>query len=300
MVAAAAMAGVPLLNGFLSKEMFFAETLGLQGRGALAVAAARRRHPGRGVRVAYSLRFIHDTFFNGEPRPAAQPHEPPFFMRLPVLLLVLLCLAGGPGAAGPDRRHADVAAQAAVHAGGAAAALPAGHVARLQPAAADERHGGGRRRRAVLRPAALSTCTASRTCPGLPRGGREALPLPAGRAAGRSQRAPRLLQNGSLQRYLALLWRWRWRRAWRPGSPGCPGGSCPPGCTGRAGIRVDGSSCPGGPGHGSAAGALVLHRQRLVAVVLMGAVGLVVCLLFVWFSAPGPGADTAAGGVVPA
>src|SRR5690606_39502335 len=27
MVAAAAMAGVPLLNGFLSKEMFFAETL---------------------------------------------------------------------------------------------------------------------------------------------------------------------------------------------------------------------------------------------------------------------------------
>ena len=27
MVAAAAMAGVPLLNGFLSKEMFFAEAL---------------------------------------------------------------------------------------------------------------------------------------------------------------------------------------------------------------------------------------------------------------------------------
>ncbi len=27
MVAAAAMAGVPLLNGFLSKEMFFAETI---------------------------------------------------------------------------------------------------------------------------------------------------------------------------------------------------------------------------------------------------------------------------------
>src|SRR6185436_298223 len=30
-VAAAAMAGVPLLNGFLSKEMFFAEALGAEG-----------------------------------------------------------------------------------------------------------------------------------------------------------------------------------------------------------------------------------------------------------------------------
>ena len=36
MVAAASMAGVPLLNGFLSKEMFFAETLLLAGAGALA------------------------------------------------------------------------------------------------------------------------------------------------------------------------------------------------------------------------------------------------------------------------
>src|SRR6476469_8342041 len=31
MVAAAAMAGVPLLNGFLSKEMFFAESLTVEG-----------------------------------------------------------------------------------------------------------------------------------------------------------------------------------------------------------------------------------------------------------------------------
>ena len=38
MVAAAAMAGVPLLNGFLSKEMFFAETLSLDGAGLRALA----------------------------------------------------------------------------------------------------------------------------------------------------------------------------------------------------------------------------------------------------------------------
>src|SRR3954463_4724978 len=37
MVAAAAMAGVPLLNGFLSKEMFFAESLSVQGSAALLI-----------------------------------------------------------------------------------------------------------------------------------------------------------------------------------------------------------------------------------------------------------------------
>jgi multicomponent K+:H+ antiporter subunit A len=31
MVAAAAMAGVPLFNGFLSKEMFFAEAVSFRG-----------------------------------------------------------------------------------------------------------------------------------------------------------------------------------------------------------------------------------------------------------------------------
>ena len=35
MTAAAAMAGVPLLNGFLSKEMFFAETVAKEAHGAM-------------------------------------------------------------------------------------------------------------------------------------------------------------------------------------------------------------------------------------------------------------------------
>ena len=43
MVAAAAMAGVPLFNGFLSKEMFFGETVELLGEPYLGVAPARRR-----------------------------------------------------------------------------------------------------------------------------------------------------------------------------------------------------------------------------------------------------------------
>ncbi len=97
MVASAAMAGVPLLNGFISKEMFFSE--------AVFVTAApwfERVLPVAAVvagmfSVAYSLRFTVDVFFgpdecNGLPR---VPHEPPHWMRVPVELLVLACLVVG-------------------------------------------------------------------------------------------------------------------------------------------------------------------------------------------------------------
>src|SRR5690606_19091207 len=47
--------------------------------------------------VAYSLRFIHDVFFNGEPvnLPKFPPHEPPRYMKVPVEILVFLCLLVG-------------------------------------------------------------------------------------------------------------------------------------------------------------------------------------------------------------
>ncbi|MBH3481863.1 DUF4040 domain-containing protein [Pseudomonas aeruginosa] len=47
--------------------------------------------------VAYSLRFIHDVFFNGEPArlPKFPPHEPPRYMKVPVEILVFLCLLVG-------------------------------------------------------------------------------------------------------------------------------------------------------------------------------------------------------------
>ncbi|MDD3530151.1 MAG: proton-conducting transporter membrane subunit, partial [Gallionellaceae bacterium] len=96
MVAAAAMAGVPLLNGFLSKEMFFAEAAGLATQmrfGWLLPAAVTVA----GVfAVAYSLRFVHDVFFNGEPVDLPRtPHEPPRWMKVPVEVLVALCLLVG-------------------------------------------------------------------------------------------------------------------------------------------------------------------------------------------------------------
>ena len=96
-IASASMAGVPLLNGFLSKEMFFAETVFLsstpwvdRGLPLLATLAGI-------FSVAYSARFVFDVFFGPPcigvvPR---NPHEPPRWMRVPAELLVLVCLVVG-------------------------------------------------------------------------------------------------------------------------------------------------------------------------------------------------------------
>jgi multicomponent K+:H+ antiporter subunit A len=97
MVAAASMAGIPLANGFLSKEMFFAEAVDAQHGAAWGVLVPLVATFGGICSVAYSLRFIHDVFFNGAPKnlPKPHPHEPPLMMKAPVALLVLLCVVVG-------------------------------------------------------------------------------------------------------------------------------------------------------------------------------------------------------------
>lgn len=97
MVASSAMAGVPLLNGFLSKEMFFGETLQQQLLGSFSWVIPAAATLAGVFSVAYSLRFIHDVFFNGEPvnLPKYPPHEPPRYMKIPVEILVFLCLLVG-------------------------------------------------------------------------------------------------------------------------------------------------------------------------------------------------------------
>jgi len=96
-VAAAAMAGVPLLNGFLSKEMFFAESLAVQGPSRLLNRALPYFATLWGIfSVAYSLRLIHGVFFGAVATDLPRtPREPPRWMRFPVELLVLACLVVG-------------------------------------------------------------------------------------------------------------------------------------------------------------------------------------------------------------
>nr|MBP6765890.1 monovalent cation/H+ antiporter subunit A [Rubrivivax sp.] len=283
--AAAAMAGVPLLNGFLSKEMFFAEALSRDTHGALAWLLPGVALLAGIFGMAYSLRFVHDVFFNGEPHDLPRtPHEAPFFMRLPVLLLVLLCvvvgLAPGP-VAGPLLA---VAAQAALY-GTPGPALPHYTLALW--------HGFN----LPLLMSALAVVGGVLLYFGLQRfvnlhrlvrlpgwfasGGRDLFMRATAATVAGARRLTATLQAGSLQRDLALLVAMALAAgAW----PFVHGTAVP------APLHLDGLdpvvALVWGVGMAATLGTLLAWRQRLLAVVLMGAVGLVVCLVFVAFSAP--------------
>jgi len=95
-VAAASMAGVPLLNGFLSKEMFFAETIFVEESSIHKLGLPLAATVASLFSVAYSLRFIHQVFFGPKAEDLPRtPHEPPLWMLVPSMLLVLACLLVG-------------------------------------------------------------------------------------------------------------------------------------------------------------------------------------------------------------
>ena len=278
MVAAAAMAGVPLLNGFLSKEMFFTEAVsdatlfrfGWMMPAAVTVAGV--------FAVAYSLRFVHDVFFNGDPIDLPNtPHEPPRWMKVPVEVLVVLCLVVGIFPALTVQPILEVAAQGVLQ-----TPLPAFDLAIW--------HG--------LSPALWMSVIA------LVGGGLVYLVRkPLHRVHDRLEawfdaklfynhlldglyafaaRLTRILDQASLQRMVFVFTLF----AFALGAAGMwSGGSALSGS--RALLPVDGVSALAALGLIAAAiGTVILHRQRFIALVLLGAVGLVVALIFIKFSAP--------------
>ncbi|OTG95574.1 monovalent cation/H+ antiporter subunit A [Acinetobacter sp. ANC 3832] len=97
MITAASMAGVPLTNGFLSKEMFFTELLANLSGGYVVIAAIIATFAGL-FAVAYSVRLVHGVFFDGDLGrnvPNKDAHEPSLGMRAPAILLATLCILVG-------------------------------------------------------------------------------------------------------------------------------------------------------------------------------------------------------------
>ena len=278
MVASAAMAGVPLLNGFLSKEMFFAEAIRATSHWRLGWLLPAAVTFAGVFAVAYSLRFIHDVFFNGEPINLPKtPHEPPRWMKAPVEALVILCLLVGILPAQTVEPILAVATAGALQGPppdhdlaiwhGFSPALWMSVIALLgggllyagrQPLFAFyERHEGLLEARTLYQRLL------------------EGLFVLAGTLT-------RLLDAGSLQRMLFVFV----LAALVLGLAGFSGGATD--LTGdRLLLPLDGVSLLAGLILvTAAAGATLLHRQRLVALLLVGAVGLVVALVFVKFSAP--------------
>jgi multicomponent K+:H+ antiporter subunit A len=284
-VAAAAMAGVPLVNGFLSKEMFFGEALAKQSHVAMDLLLPLGATLAGAFGVAYSVRFVHDVFFNGEPVGLTRtPHEPPRFMRVPVELLVLLCLAVGlaPGLTiGPLLALAGSAALLGPNPG----ALPEYTLALW--------HGFNlpllMSAIAMVLGAALYFGLQHRVnlhrldhVPAAPRkGGRDLFAGTQRQGLGRASRITERLQSGRLQRYLAVLVLFALAAGALPFA---------------GGVQAGPSIVSGAPpfsfavlwaiGIAATLATVWLHRQRLQALLMLGAVGLVVSLAFVHFSAP--------------
>jgi multicomponent K+:H+ antiporter subunit A len=282
LVASAAMAGVFPLNGFISKEMMLDEALHAGSRmwGSLGWLVPVLATAGGMFSAAYSIRLVHDAFFNGAPRDlaGAQPHEPPWGMKAPVLLLVLVCIAVGlmPFVAEPLVRVASAAALGVPP--------PQFHLALW--------HGLN----TPLLMSMFGLLAGLTLYAGLQRGGRLQRYLPSGRGGkailtatidglfGLAGRGTPLLESGSLQRYIA----WMLLMALVLGA--LPFALAPDGVPG-TGERTLLPATPLAIGVWLAllaigAGLLCLQRARYIAVVLTGAVGLVASLAFLGLSAP--------------
>ncbi|APR03662.1 monovalent cation/H+ antiporter subunit A [Thauera chlorobenzoica] len=275
LVAAASMAGLPPLNGFLSKEMMLHEAAATAwlgngwGVAALATLAAC-------FSVAYSLRYIVHVFFGPKrddyPHP---PHDPPAGMWLPPALLVALVVLIGlfpETLAGPL-----VAVVSGAVTGGAAPdyqlALWHGFTPALGLSAIALAVGGG----ALVAYPRLRALWQAGAHP-------EAKAIFDGVLAAAVAGSRRLIHgvhNGSQQRSVAFL----------VGAVTAAGFAAFSAAPHGAGTRALLPAVPVAVVAwvlllGGCALALLLYRKRLLAVVAVGAVGLIVCVAFLYLSAP--------------
>jgi len=275
-VAAGAMAGVPLLNGFISKEMFFQEAvdltrLGYTGLGLPAAAVLA----GIGS-VAYSSRFIHDVFWNGEPVGLTKtPHEPPRWMKAPIEILVLLVIAVGVAPAYTVGPILDVVARSVLQRGLPEFSLALWHGFNTAFIMSLVALAGGvivyTQRHKIF---ALH----DRIFP--PVSGRNVTEGLLDRIFLATRRLNALIENGSLQRYVFLLI----ASALIAGVAAFRGESLVGPVATQAldfSTFVIGVFLTAG-----AIGVVLFHRSRFVAVVVIGIVGLMVSLLFGRFSGP--------------
>ena len=274
MVAAASMAGLPLLNGFLSKEMMLESAAHTDYLGlpwlvpALATIGAL-------LSVAYSFRFVTAVFL-GPPRDdyPKHPHDPPVGMWLPVAILVVpvVLIGVAPVLAEP---LVDLAAGAVVH-----GALPSYHLALwhgLTPALfmTAVAVAGGLLLLAAHQPALALRLTMPRP------EAKSIFDAAVGAATGWARRLTDAIHNGSLQRslFLAVLT------------------MLVVGVTAFLGAPHAAGERPMLPANlpalalallvlGAGLGVLRYHRHRLLALILTSVVGLVVSLTFIYFSAP--------------
>jgi multicomponent K+:H+ antiporter subunit A len=275
LLAAASMAGVPLFNGFLSKEMMLEEAAHTAYAGmpflfpVLATLAAV-------FSVAYSVRFAVGTFLGPQRHDYPHhPHDPPAGMWLPVAVLIVPVIAIGlfpEQVAGPLVR---LVAGAVV--GGP---LPDYHFALwhgLTPALAMSlvAFAGG----AAL---ILAYGRAGAVHAGLPHPDARAMFETTTMALlALSRKTSEALQNGSLPRYMSVML----ATLVAAGAYGLWSATHLPGTRPLLPVSVTAVAAFAALLLASAV-VLLFHAERLMALILTSVVGVVVALAFLQFSAP--------------
>jgi multicomponent K+:H+ antiporter subunit A len=275
-LAALSMAGIPLLNGFLSKELMLEEayhTVLGNNHWVVPVMAV----VGSLFSAAYCFRLIGHTFF-GPKRDdyPAHPHDPPAGLWLPPALLVVLVVAIG---VAPFLAEPAVKAITSAVLGGEAE-LPKAHFKiwhGLVPALYMSLIAiiGGLLALALFNPLLKLWDAAPRP---------EAKTIFDGMIKGSVQLAKALtlpLHNGAFSRYSAVMTVTvivAGYYAWTTGTVGAPTRAVQP-----AGpIEIAGWIML----VAATLGMVFLHRNRLLSLVLIGIIGLMVSVGFVFFSAP--------------
>ena len=274
-IASLAMAGIPLRNGFRSKEMLFAEAL-TAGPEAMRIAMTIAALLAGVFGVAYSLRFVHDTFFGKGPHDLDRvPHEPPRFMKVPVEILVVVCVAVGVAPAITIAPVLHAAASSILGPAMPAYSLSVWHGFNMPLAMSAAGVVGGIALYFGLRRLIDLHAVVSRSI------GRNIFHKQLDLVFGFAHRLTQGLANGSLQRMLMALVVVAVIVAAapfvaHPTSPNWPSPQPIP-LLGWA-LWLVMMAC--------ALGALFVYRQRVLAVLVVGGVGLMVSLTFVFLSAP--------------
>jgi len=273
-LAALSMAGIPLLNGFLSKEMMLEEAAHTAWAGSV-YAVPVLATLGALLSVAYSLRFVAHVFL-GPVRDdyPAKPHDPPFGMWAAPALLVVLVVGIG---VLPHLAQPLVVTAAGAVTGGV---LPDIHL-KIWHGVTPALYMSGI---AVLGGAVLLAMHAplDRVWAALPRPEAKVIfDRLFAALAGVSRRITEATHDGAMSRYLAIFvaaTTGLGAVAWR-------GGGLPPPT--RELLPIPPLVAIGWLLLVVAAGSVVLlHRQRFLALVVISVIGLMISVGFVYLSAP--------------
>ena len=275
-LAALSMAGIPLLNGFLSKEMMLEEAThtALFGMPLLVPVMATI---GSLFSAAYCFRFISHTFLGPQRDDyPTTPHDPPVGLWLPPAILVVLVVAIGvaPFLAEPFIKVVTASVL------GDAAELPKAYFKiwhGLVPALYMSMIAvvGGLLMLLIFKPALGVWDKAARP------EAKHIFDAVIASAVSLARRIIAPLHDGAFTRYAAIMAVTVVAvgyHAWATGTVGAPTRSVQPANF----VQIAGwlmlvaATC----------GLVVLHRNRLLSLILIGIVGLVVSVGFVFFSAP--------------